>query len=140
MTAPTASSIVLLNTPKRLVVKFMALFADADETAAVKVDKSAYTGLNGLEPDHFLIEKIEAHIGDSINVTVLVDHTSPLVVAYLSSKDVEMCYRETGGLSTAGAGSTGDIQFTTHGGTSATSNDSYDITLYLKKVDSSASL
>lgn len=137
-TPPTTSTIVLVNTDKRLVIKCLALFVDADESNVVKVDKSTYTGPNGLEPSYFLLERIEASVGDTLEVAISVDHTTDIVLARLQRGSHTTDYTDCGkhpGLSTAGTGDTGDILFTTAGGTSATTNDSYDITLYLKKID-----
>lgn len=133
MTAPTTSSIVLLNTEKRLKIKLLATFADADETNVIKVDKSTYTGLNGLEPSSFLIEYIEYDV-NGMQVVVSSDHTTDVVHARMGGMGTGMLdYRSFGGISTKSDGTgTGDIFFSTLG---ATSNKSYDVTLSLKKID-----
>lgn len=136
--ADTVSTITLLDTPKRLVIKLLNLSDGTGESGVTKVDKSTYTGLNGLEPDHFIIERIEYDISGMI-VTLLTDATSDVVLARMGGTGGgHLDYREAGGLSTKrGDNSPGDILLTT---TAASASDSYDITLYLKKVDSSSSV
>lgn len=130
--ADLVSTIVILNNPKRLVIKLLNLSDGTGESGVVKVDKSTYTGLNGLEPSFFMIEKIEYDISGMV-VSLSVDATTDVVLARMGGTGGGVLdWTKSGGLSTKAAGDTGDILLTTVG---HTSGDSYDITLHLRKHD-----
>lgn len=130
--ADTVSSKVLTNTPKRLVIQIQNLSDGTGESAVTKVDKSTYTGLNGLEPSFFAVERIE---GDAVGMEVYIycDRTSAVPIARLGGLGkYKIDYRRQGGLQTGGAGGTGDILLTTNG---QSLGDSYNIVLHLRKKD-----
>lgn len=130
--ADTVTIKVISNTPKRLVVNITNLSDSTGESAVTKVDKSTYTGLNGLEPSSFAVEKV---IGDAAGMEVYIyaDRTTAVPIARLGGMGFHKAtYRDVGGLQTSGAGGTGDILVTTNG---QSSGDSYDITLFLRKKD-----
>ncbi len=125
------STITISNTPKRLVVKLLGLI-DTDEVGVVKVDKSTFTGLNGLEPSFFMIEQIDYDVG-GLEVSLSVDATTDVVLARFGGMGPgKHDYRKFGGISTKAVGDTGDILLSTVGGATG---DSYDITLHLRKHD-----
>lgn len=128
--ADAVTSITLLNTPKRLVMKFLNRSDGTGESNVVKVDKSTYTGTNGLEPSYFRIDKISYNVF-GMEVLISIDNTSDQNLFRLQNGSDTLDFREFGGISTSGTGDTGDILFTTNGHTAA---DTYDITLYLEKI------
>ncbi len=131
--ADTVSTISVWETPQELVLKFLNLSDGTGESAVVKVDKSTYTNLNLVEPNHFNINRIEYNLS-GMSVGIFVDATTDVKLAELGGTggavSGHMDFTKFGGLSTKATGDTGDIYFTTTG---HTSGDSYDITLYLKK-------
>lgn len=130
--ADTVSTIELFNSPERLIVKFLNLSDGTGESAVIKVDKSTYTGTNGLEPTSFKIDKIKYDVA-GMEVALLSDHTTDIVLARLGGMGYGVLdYENVGGITTAGSGGTGDILLTTNG---HSAGDSYDITLELRKID-----
>jgi hypothetical protein len=130
--ADTVSSKVLSNTPRRYVIQIMNLSDGTGETNVVKVDKSTLTGPNGLEPTHFMLDRIQ---GDTagMGVTISVDATTDVVLARLGGVGrVNIDYRAQGGLSTKATGDTGDILVSTVG---HSSGDSYNLVLHFTKMD-----
>lgn len=128
--ADSVSSLTLFNGKRKLVMKFLDVSDATGETNVVKVDKSAFTGIDGTEPSKIVIEKIKYDI-QGMSVRVIYDFDTDETVAVLTS-DGLMDFTEIGGLKTSGSGGTGDIMFTTVG---AQNNDTYDITLYMRKDD-----
>ncbi len=130
--ADTVTSKTIFNGPRKLIMQFTNLSDGTGESNVVKVDKSAYTGMNGLEPSSLVIEKIEGE-AVGMEVAISVDHTSDEVVARLGGLG-RFCidYRPVGGLQTTGSGDTGDILFTTNG---HAAGDSYNIVLHIRKKD-----
>lgn len=120
------------NDANKLVVNIMSLSDGTGESAVIKVDKSTFTGPNGLEPSELRIDKI---CGDCSGMTLYLyaDHTTDVVVARIGGTGI-FCkdLQNVGGLHTSGAGDTGDITLTTAG---HTAGDSYDLTLYMTKID-----
>lgn len=130
--ADAVSTVTVYNNPKRLVVKCLSRSDGTGESNVAKVDKSAYTGLNGAEPSGFAIERIEYDIS-GMEVLISVDHTTDVNICRLTTGQGVLDFRKVGGLITTGDGSTtGDILFSTNG---HTAGDSYDITLHLRKKD-----
>lgn len=130
--ADVVSTVVILDSPRRLVIKLLCRSDGTGETDVVKVDKSAYTGLNGREPSSFKIMKILYDVG-GMEVKISSDHDTDVALARLSGMGPYcLDYRKSGGISTAGTGGSGDILFTT---LNHSSGDSYDITLHLIKKD-----
>jgi hypothetical protein len=128
--ADTVTNSVVFNGRRKLVTRHLSRSDGTGETGVVKVDKSAYTGLNGKEPDSLVIEKIVYDVS-GMEVLISVDHTTDINVARLQGWG-KIDFRSAGGFQTAGAGDTGDILFSTNGHTAA---DTYDITLYFRKKD-----
>lgn len=131
--ADTVSTITLYNDKKRLIVKCMSRSDGTGETNVIKVDKSTFTGLNGLEPSSLAIEQIEWEV-NGMEVVISVDRTTDIVLARLTGAGYGcMDYRDVGGLQTKGDSSqTGDILFSTSG---HSAGDNYDVTLHLRKKD-----
>ncbi len=119
------------------------IYVDSGESAVVKVDKSAYTVVNGagvaVEPSKFAIEAIRWNVQGYTSVRIFTDHTADdLLMAVAGSGQEDFCnggptdFSGTPGLvDPASAGGTGDIVFTTAG---AAAGNTYDITLWLRKV------
>lgn len=130
--ADTVTTTVIENNPLKLIILLTNVSDGTGESGVAKVDKSAYTGLNGLEPSYFVVERIEGH-GYGMSVAIACDRTSPITIARVGGNGYfHADYMQCGGLSLAGAGGTGDIQFTTNG---HSSGDTYHIVLYLRKAD-----
>lgn len=127
----TVKTNILFNSPNRLVVNIMNSSDGTGESAVVKVDKSTYTGPNGLEPTELRIDKIEGHTSGML-VYLYADHTTDIEIARLQGPFECKHFEDVGGLHTSGAGETGDITLTTIG---HTSGDSYDIILHMTKID-----
>lgn len=129
--ADTVTSQTSFNGPYRLVMRFTNTSDGTGEAAVIKVDKSTFTGLNGLEPTKLAIERIRYSVAGMV-VKILFDHTTDDQVAALQG-DGELDFRSFGGvIDPASAGGTGDILFTT---AAHSTGDSYDITLHMRKID-----
>lgn len=123
----TVTSQTLVDGPRNAVLKFTNLSDSTGEAAVTKVDVSALSG----SPSAVSIQKIE-YSTRGMGVDILWDATAD-VIAHSLESDGSGCldFRDIGGIQNdAGSGKTGDINFTTQG---ATANDSYTITLHLKK-------
>ncbi len=129
--ADAVSSKTIINTPTRLVMQFTNLSDGTGESAVIKVDKSTFTGPNGLEPSSLRIDKIEGEVS-GMTVTIKANHTSNITIAQLSGNSICIDYLKAGGFQTSGAGGTGDIEFTTTG---HSSGDSYNLVLSMWKKD-----
>lgn len=130
--ADAVTSTTILNHPNRLVMKFTNNSDGTGESAVVKVDKSTFTGPNGLEPTQLVIETIKGDV-TGMQVYLYADHTTDIPIARIGGLGiVDMDFRAIGGLQTTGAGETGDITLTT---VSHSAGDSYDITISMIKKD-----
>jgi hypothetical protein len=125
------TSKTIFNGTKRLTMQFTNVSDGTGEAAVVKVDKSTFTGPDGTEPSSIAIDKIEGTC-TGMAVTITANHTSPITIAVCEGGHFCYDYRAQGGVQTSGAGSTGDIEFTTTG---ATSGDSYNIIMWMRKKD-----
>lgn len=128
--ADAVTTTTLFNGTKRLVVKITNLSDGTGESAVVKVDKSAFTGPNGLEPSKFAVDKIVYNVA-GMAVRLYFDRTTDTNIGVLQGTGY-LDFKKLGGLVDKGTGDTGDIVLTTTGHTAA---DSYDITIYLRKKD-----
>lgn len=128
--ADAVSTKVLFNGDRRLSLQLMNVSDGTGEAGVVKVDKSAYTGPNGLEPSCFVVEKIEYDV-TSMRVVLSFDRTTDATFAVLQGQG-ELCYKKVGGLKDSDTGDTGDILLTTTG---AAAGDGYNIILHLIKKD-----
>lgn len=130
--ADAVTSKTIFNGSSKLIMQFISLSDGTGEASVIKVDKSTFTGPNGLEPSEIVIEMIE---GDTAGMEVLVqaNHTATLNLARLGGVGrFKIDYRKVGGLHTYAAGGTGDIEFTTNG---HSAGDSYNIVLHMRKKD-----
>jgi len=128
--ADTVTTTTVFNGLKRLVVHLTNTSDGTGESAVVKVDKSTFTGLNGLEPTDFVLEKVEYDVS-SMRVILTIDRTTDQTLVVLQGQGV-MDFTPEGGLLKASTGDTGDILLTT---ANHASGDGYDITLTLRKKD-----
>lgn len=122
----------IFNGTKKLIMHFNNKSDGTGESSVVKVDKSTFTGPNGLEPSSITIDKIEGVVNGGI-LTIQANHTSTLNLCQLNPGGrICLDFTATGGLQTSGAGGTGDIEFTlpaslTLGG--------YDLVIHMRKKD-----
>jgi hypothetical protein len=125
--ADAVSSQTLENGKRNLVMKFTNISDGTGESGVVKVDISA------LDPLMTGVRILKAMYDiNGMEVQILWDATTPTVAMILGAGKSEQEFMKFGGLkSNAGAGVTGDIKFTT---LNATANDTYTITLWMKKV------
>lgn len=128
--ADAVSTKVIHNSPRKLVVQLTSLSDGTGESGVVKVDKSTFTGLNGLEPSKFVVEKIQYDV-TSMRVALSFDRTTDVVFAVLQGIGC-LDYRKSGGFVDSTTGDTGDILLTTTG---AALGDGYHIILHLRKKD-----
>ena len=130
--ADTVTSKTIFNGTKKLIMHFTNKSDGTGESSVVKVDKSTFTGPNGLEPTQILIEKIEGIVNGGI-LTIQANHTSTLTLAQLNPGGrVNLDFCRSGGLPTYAAGGTGDIEFTLPASLTA---GGYDIILTMRKKD-----
>lgn len=130
--ADAVSSKTIFNGSRKLIMQFTNLSDGTGESAVVKVDKSTFTGPNGLEPSSLRIDKIE---GEAVGMEVYIysDHTTDVPIARIGGLGrFHIDYSPVGGIYTGGSGDTGDITFTTNG---HSSGDSYNIVLHMTKKD-----
>lgn len=130
--ADSVSSKTIFNGSRKLIMQFTNLSDGTGESAVVKVDKSTFTGPNGLEPSSLRIDMIE---GDAAGMEVFLysDHTTDVPIARLGGLGrFKIDYRPMGGVYTGGTGDTGDITLTTAG---HSSGDSYNIVIHMTKKD-----
>lgn len=129
--ADTVSTKVIMNTRKRLVLQFLNLSDGTGESAVVKVDKSAYTGVDGTEPHHFIVKTIQ-YSCTGMDVDLSFDRTTDIVIARLSGSGFnDYMVGGAAGFVDSTTGDTGDIVLTTR---NHTAGDSYDIIIELEKV------
>lgn len=126
--ADAVTTTTVFNGSKKLVVHLTNVSDGTGESGVVKVDKSTFTGPNGLEPTDFVFEKIEYDVS-SMRVLITLDRTTDQTVAVLQGQGF-LDWTKSGGLLKASTGDTGDILLTT---ANHAAGDGYDITLYLRK-------
>ena len=134
MAGDTVTSKVLFAGKKLYVIKITNISDGTGESGVVKVDKSTLTGLTGVEPAKIAVEQIKG-IVDGMTVTLSFDRTSAITIAILGGLgtcNVDLDWRDVGGILDTGSGNTGDIKLTT---TAHSSGDSYDLTLYCRLVN-----
>jgi hypothetical protein len=125
--ADAVTSQTLVDGPRNVVMKFTNISDGTGESAVTKVNVSSLDGA----PASVRIDRIIASTS-GMAVNILWDATSDALCWALSADDTEdLCFRKSGGLiNNAGAGVTGDINFTTVG---AASGNSYSIELHMVK-------
>jgi len=126
--ADAVAAQTILDSSKKVVMKFTNISDGTGESTVKKVDVSALTPAGTLVK----ITKI-TFTTDGMAVQILWDATSN-VLAYVLAKDQSgaLYFQKFGGLvNNAGTGVTGDILFTTTG---HTAGDSYSIILEMDKV------
>lgn len=124
--ADTVTSQTLVDGEKNVVMKFTNFSDGTGEVAVLKVDVS---GLSG-SPASVKITRVKYFIG-GMSVRILWDATSDVDAIILNEGQGEIDFKNFGGIqNNAGAGVTGDINFTTAG---ASVNDSYTIILEMQK-------
>ncbi len=129
----TVTTKTIFNSPRKLVVELTNLSDGTGESNVVKVDKSTFTGLNGLEPSKLVVEKIVYDVS-SMRVLLTWDQTSDETIAVLQGDGVLDWYKngKHSGNIGANTGGAGDILLTT---ANHAVGDGYNITLHLRKKD-----
>ena len=128
--ADAVASQTLMDGPRNCVMKFTNISDGTGEANVLKVDVSALEAWNGLTCTGVKIDKIE-YTTDGMSVNILWDATTDVVAMTLPanmSDCLEFCDAPL--VNNAGAGKTGDINFTTVG---HTSGDKYTIILQKQK-------
>lgn len=132
---------VILDSPQQYIVRLMGLL-DSDESAVLKVDKSAIgAAVGGAEAASLEFEAIRWNIQGISVVTLLYDHTTDDVAYRLSGAGydepgtgfglVRNLSTTPGQVDPRTSGGTGDILLTTTG---AGTTGSYDITIVFRKA------
>ena len=125
------TSDTLADGDRNLIMHFTNLSDSTGEAAVTKVDVSALNAHSGTgsTPASVAIKKIE-FANSGMKVQVLWDATTDTVAAILPEGEGCLDFTTAPLQSSAGAGETGDIKFTTVG---HAANDSYDVKLHLIK-------
>lgn len=124
--ADTVDTIVLESTMQRQIVRLTNVSDGTGESAVVKVDKSALTGFDGLEPAYLIVDEIEWNIQGFTSIRLFWDHTTDDELAVLSGTGYRQYWSDGGLKDPRSAGGAGDIVLTTAG---AASGATYDIRL-----------
>lgn len=128
--ADVVTTTTLQNNPKHLTVHLTSKSDGTGESAVAKVDKSTFTGPNGLEPTDFVLEEVHYDVS-SMRVELYLDRTTAQTLVILQGQG-HLDFKAEGGLLKASTGLTGDVLLTT---TNHSSGDGYDITIKLRKKD-----
>jgi len=125
--ADAVTSQTLVDGPRNAVMKFTNVSDGTGESAITKVDVSALSG----SPTAVRVDRV-IYSTTGMSVSMLWDATADVLLMALPadrSDDIDLC--DIGGIqNNAGAGVTGDIQFTTLG---HTAGDTYTIILHMVK-------
>lgn len=128
--ADSVTSQTLLDGERLAVMKFTNISDGTGEAAVTKVDVSALASSNaGKACTGVKIAKITTAIS-AMGVNVLWDATADVTAIVLAPGNETFCF-DPALSNNAGAGVTGDVQFTTIG---AAANSTYSIVLELVKV------
>jgi hypothetical protein len=126
----TIATQILADGPRNAVFKFTNDNGDA-ESAVLKVDVDLLSGFNGRIPTEVRIEKIN-YLLYGMQVQILWDATADvLAIELVPDAGDTVDFRDAPLVNNAGAGKTGDILFTTVGGSAG---DSYSIILHMVKI------
>lgn len=130
--ADAVTTQILFQGDKQVVMKFTNISDGTGETAVTKVDVSALNSYQGNPCVAVQIDRIYA-MTSGMDVRMLWDATADQIIVTIPSNVAQTFnFEDWGGIdNNAGAGSNGDILFTTVG---ASSGDSYSIILYLRKL------
>lgn len=122
------------NGPRNYVATFTNISDGSGENAVIKIDKSTLVNELGKEPARLNIVRVQWSINGFSSVRILWDHTTDDTAMVLATGQGFHDFGDTGPLiDPNSAGGTGDILFTTAGGTSGST---YDITLWVRKAGS----
>ena len=121
------TSQTLLDGDRNIVMKFTNISDGSGEAAVKKVDVSAL----GKAATGVVIERID-YMTDGMQVNILWDATANVSALLLPTSDSgTLDFKDMGGITNnSGAGSTGDILFTTTGHTAL---DTYTIVLHMRR-------
>ena len=125
--ADTVSAITAYSSNKGEYVRRLTNRSDGTgESAVAKIDVSAFTNSSGATGTKVSIDRIEYSVNGFNYVHAYWDHSSDITAAVLAGSGVND-YSYFGGFHDPGSGGTGDVTFTTDGGSDGAS---YDITIY----------
>jgi len=129
--ADAVATQVLVDGPRRAVLKFTNVSDGTGETDVVKVDVSTLSSYQGNPCTSVSVNKLDA-VTAGMGLNMLWDATTDVLILTLGSDDfVTFDFSRFGGLTNnAGAGKTGDILFTTLG---ASSGDRYTVVMEVLK-------
>lgn len=120
-----------------LMVHLTGVSDGTGESNVIKVDKSAYLASDGAEPASLDIEQVRWNIQGFTYIKLAWDHTTDDTALVLSGSGYDDFSGNGGDVTNPkglpdprSAGGTGDLLLTSVG---ATSGDTYDITLWLRK-------
>lgn len=131
--ADTVTSTALKTGNNRYVLRLTNVCDGTGESAVQKVDKSAMT-ITGQSPavavGHMAIDRVLGFVSGFTKVQLLWDHTTDDVAITLAPGNVDISYKDFGGIhDPQSAGGTGDLLLTTSGDVAG---DLYDITLDIR--------
>lgn len=134
--ANTITNTTLFRGKRRMVVQSNILIDTAAEmTDAIVVDKSTFTGPNGLEPGRLVLERIEFSCS-GLQLLLEFDHTADDPIAILEGQGFldfsRFDNKYQGFIDPASAGATGDIVVTT---LTAAVGDKASMLLFLRLKD-----
>ena len=129
--ADAVTSQIIFDGTKRAVIKFTNISDGTGETGVIKVDVSSLEPYLGASCSSVAIQRIDA-VTVGMGLNLLWDATTDVLIMALGEGDfVSFDFTRFGGMTNnSGAGSTGDILFTTVG---ATAGDKYTVVLELLK-------
>lgn len=129
--ADAVATQVLVDGPRRAILKFTNVSDGTGETDVVKVDVSTLSSYQGNPCTSVSVNKLDA-VTAGMGLNMLWDATTDVLILTLGSDDfVTFDFSRFGGLTNnAGAGKTGDILFTTLG---ASSGDRYTVVMEVLK-------
>jgi hypothetical protein len=116
------------NKSKKQIMQFTNVSDGTGESAVTKIDISTLIGPSGASCTKIAIEEIDYSVF-GMSVYIYADQTVDTPLAVLQGFG-KLCFREEGGISDCGTGSTGDILFTTVG---HSSGDTYNIKITFRK-------
>jgi hypothetical protein len=130
--ADAVTTQIIFQGDKQVVMKFTNISDGTGESAVLKVDVSALNPYQGNPCVAVQVDRIYA-MTSGMDVRMLWDATTDQIIVTIPANVAQTFnFDDWGGIdNNAGAGSNGDILFTTVG---ASAGDSYSIILYLRKL------
>jgi hypothetical protein len=124
--ADTVNKITIIDGPRHVIVKTSGISDGTGLSAQQIIDISTLSPA----PTRLVVEEIWFAIQGYEAILVDTDRTADFSLVYCAG-DGYFDFRDYGGVKDGGTGGTGDLQFTSIG--TATANDTFDITINLRK-------